>query len=296
MKDGEKQKVFRVGAHNSISGGVDKALDRAVELRASALQFFSHNVRSWKKKQLEAEEVKKFRRKYLDSEKIKYAVIHSSYLINLASPKDKLRKKSIESLKDELIKADKLGIPDLNTHIGAHTGSGREAGLEKIRESLNELSKSPAFSSSEVNILLENTAGSGTTLGKNFSEIGFVLEGLDRKDRFGVCFDTCHGYAAGYPLATRSGLEETLEDLRENFDISKLKLVHVNDTESELGSNVDRHEHIGKGNIGSEGFLNILNHPQLCDLPFILETPKEEIDGEDGDLRNLKKLKELRDK
>ena len=296
MAENNNWETFIIGAHNSISGGVHKALDRAIELHTNSCQIFSHNVRSWQKKEFEHEEIENFKDRYQRSNEIKYVVIHTSYLINLASPKEELWKKSIQGLKDELKKADQLGVDHINTHIGAHTGSGREKGLNRIIKALNIISESDVFTSSSVDILLENTAGSGTTLGKDFEEIGYVLNELDRKERFGVCFDTCHGFAAGYPVDNKSGLDSTLNELDEELHIDKLKLIHLNDSKGKLASNKDRHAHIGQGEIGGDGFRNILNHPLLYRLPFIIETPKEKIDGEDGDIVNLRKLKNLRDR
>lgn len=278
-----------LGAHMSIAGGVDKALDRAAELEANALQIFSQNVRSWKTRTLGEDEVRRFKEKR-EEYGVVYVVIHTSYLLNLASPKDDLWEKSKEGLIEEIGRADLLGIPAINTHIGAHTGSGLEAGIDRLVTALREIEGTEEFQNSKTAILLENTAGAGTTLGSDFEELGRVLSQLHEPDRFGVCVDTCHGYAAGYDLSSPEGLGDTLDEFDSAVGLDNLKLLHLNDSVGELGSNKDRHDHIGRGMIGEEGFRAIVNEPRLLGVPLILETPKEEIDGVPADRVNLDRL------
>ncbi len=282
-----------LGSHLSIAGGVDKAIDRAYALNENALQIFSQNVRAWKTRQLGVEEVEKFKNKR-EKYGIDYVVIHTSYLLNLASPKDKLWEKSKAGLLEEIERADALGISAINTHIGSHTGSGLENGLNRLVTALRDITETEEFNNSTVTILLENTAGAGSTLGSDFSELGQVLDQIDYPDRFGVCVDTCHGFAAGYDLSTKYGVQCTLESFDEHVGTDNLKLVHLNDSKGELGSNKDRHNHIGRGKIGEEGFKAIINHPDVRDLPFILETPKEKLDGMEADRVNLDKVMDLR--
>lgn len=278
-----------LGAHMSIAGGVDKALDRAVDFDMNALQIFSQNVRSWKTRELGVDEVRKFKEKR-ERYGIVYVVIHTSYLLNLASPKDGLWEKSKKGLIEEIRRADLLGVPAINTHIGAHTGSGMDAGIDRLVEALNEISRTDEFSESTVTILLENTAGAGTTLGSNFTELGRVLSRLDRPDRFAVCVDTCHGFAAGYDIRSKSALRNTLDEFEEKVGLENLQLIHLNDSQGDLGSNKDRHDHIGKGKIGDEGFEALINESDLEGIPLILETPKEKIEGEEADRVNLDKI------
>ncbi|MBS3786858.1 deoxyribonuclease IV [Candidatus Bipolaricaulota bacterium] len=283
-----------LGAHVSIAGGVDNAVDRAADFEMNAMQIFSHNVRSWSTRELTGEEIDKFQEKRKEFG-IEYAVAHTSYLLNLASPKDDLWKKSKKGLVEEIRRADLLGIQAVNTHIGAHTGSGMESGINRLVAALKEIESTDVFQNSEVNILLENTAGGGTKLGSDFSELGDVLDALNYSNRYGVCIDTCHGFAAGYDFATETGLEETLEEFDHEVGLDELKLIHLNDSVGDLGSRKDRHAHIGRGKIGDEGFVAVVNNPNLRELPFILETPKEKLDGKEADRVNLDKVMNMRE-
>lgn len=284
-----------LGAHMSISGGIDSSVDRARELNTNALQIFSHNVRSWTTRELTQEEIERFKSKRKEYG-VDYAVVHTSYLLNLASPKDDLWEKSKKGLVEEIRRADLLGIPDINTHIGAHTGSGLDTGLTRLVSALKEVEETDVFEDSKVKVLLENTAGRGTKLGSDFAELGTVLEEMDYSDRFGICVDTCHGFAAGYDFSRESGLKKTLEEFDKEVGLDKLDLVHLNDSVGERGSRKDRHAHIGRGKIGDDGFAALVNNPELKDLPFILETPKEKLDGEDADRVNLDRVMDLRRK
>ena len=282
-----------LGAHMSIAGGIDRSVDRAAEFGMNALQIFSHNVRSWKTREITEEEAEQFKEKRKNSG-IDYAVVHTSYLLNLASPKDDLWEKSKKGLVEEIRRAHLLGIPAINTHIGAHTGSGMENGLDRLVAALKDVEATEVFGDSNVKVLLENTAGSGTKLGSDFTELGQILKELDRDDRYGVCIDTCHGYAAGYDFATESGLEETLKEFDTEVGLENLELIHLNDSVGNRGSHKDRHAHIGRGKIGDEGFSAVVNNTHLRELPFVLETPKEELDGEEADRVNMDKVMDLR--
>ncbi len=261
-----------LGCHLSIAGGLERPFDRAEALGINAMQIFSHNARSWRMAELQAGEIRGFRGRWRESE-LDYIVIHTGYLINLASPREELYRRSIDGLVGELRRAVELGIPQVNTHIGAHVGGGQQWGLARAREGLREILE--RTENLEVKLLLENTAGEGTALGSRFEELAMLLNEMDHpKGRLGICFDTCHGFAAGYDIASIAGLEATLEDLEDRIGLDRLSLIHLNDSRHPLGSRKDRHEHIGEGKIGLAGFRGIVNHPALRDLPFILETPK----------------------
>ncbi len=284
-------RTMLLGCHLSISGGLEKTIARAEELQINALQIFSHNARSWKMGPLKPDEAKRFiehrRRAHIE-----YAVIHTIYLINLASPDPKNFKLSVQALTDEVQRAGELKIPHVTTHIGAHLGQGAERGVERIIEAINAVLASPqAKNAPDVKILLENSAGEGTELGATFAELGEVLKNIKYRERVGVCIDTCHAFAAGYDLTTPQGLEETLTELDRAVGLESVELIHVNDSKFPLGARRDRHEHIGQGYIGSEGFRLIVNHPALKEKPFILETPK---DDDSSDPMNLARIRALR--
>jgi len=288
-----------LGCHLSISGGLHRALNQAAELGVNALQIFSHNARSWKMKPLSADEIELFKHRWAQSA-VEYIVIHTSYLINLASPKEDVYQRSIEALTREIERAGRLGIRHVNTHVGAHLGTGMKRGLQRIVAALDEVFESPpAKEYPDVLVLLENDAGQGTSLGARFDELGEIIDNVSYPERLGVCFDTCHGYAAGYDFTSPKGLAEMLDALEEKIGLERLKLIHVNDSKHPLGSRRDRHEHIGRGKIGLEGFRLIVNHPKLRELPFILETPKAEHEDEklnsDMDRVNIRTIRGLRE-
>ncbi|MCR4404575.1 MAG: deoxyribonuclease IV [Candidatus Acetothermia bacterium] len=285
-----------LGCHLSIAGGLERVFAQAEELGINALQIFSHNARSWKMGELPPEEAARFRLSWAAS-RVEYIVIHTIYLINLASPREELYRRSIGAVVKELERAAALGVPQVNTHIGAHVGMGQEWGLARARAALREVLR--RTDGLPVKLLLENTAGEGTVLGSRFEELALLLE-LDRGgERLGLCFDTCHGFAAGYDIASARGLEETLAQLELEIGLERLALIHLNDSQYKLGSHKDRHQHIGEGEIGLEGFARIINHPKLRDLPFILETPKlaqesAKLDS-DADPINLDRIRRLRE-
>jgi len=280
-----------LGCHLSISGGLEQAVARAEALNINALQIFSHNARSWKMSPLSPDDAKKFLERRQRAH-IEYTVIHTIYLINLASPDPKNFKLSVQALKDELQRAGELRIPHVNTHIGAHMGQGVEKGLERIVEALDSVLASPqAKNAPDVKILLENSAGEGTELGASFAELGMVLHNIKDKSRVGVCIDTCHAFCAGYDLTTPQALDKTLSELERTVGLERVELIHLNDSKFPLGSRRDRHEHIGQGYIGLEGFRLVVNHPALRDKPFILETPK---DDDSSDPTNVARVRSVR--
>ena len=288
-----------IGCHLSIAGGLHKALERAADLDTNALQIFSHNARSWTFKPLDDDEPTRLR----DTQRngpVDYVVIHTSYLINLASPKDDVYEKSVDALQKEIERAGQLGIPHVNTHVGKHLDAGVDAGIETIIGAINTVLEGDAARQyPDVKIVLENDAGQGTALGATFEELGRIIDGVDQDGRLAVCFDTCHGLAVGYDFRSEQGLDAMLTEVEETVGLDRLVLLHINDSKHPLGSRKDRHEHIGRGHIGLDGFRPIVNHPTTRDLPFVLETPKE--DSEDEKLNsnmdpiNLQAIRDLRD-
>ncbi len=277
-----------LGAHTSTTGGVSKAIERAEKLGFTAIQIFTKNNNRWFSKLLDEDEINKFKT-VLKQSNIKFIVSHDSYLINLCAVKPDLLKKSREAFIDELTRCELLGIPFLNFHPGSHTGRGEEEGLKVIAESINIAhEKTKDFN---VSSMLELTAGQGTALGYKFEHIAKIIEMVDEKERMSVCIDTAHIFAAGYDIRTNESYVKTMSEFDKIIGLEKLKCFHINDSKKELGSRIDRHEHIGKGFIGKEGFINIMNDKKVESVPKILETPKGKEQLED--LENLAILKSL---
>jgi len=277
--------MMKFGLHLSIKGSIDRVIDRAVERDCNIFQMFSRNPRGWRSRKLELEEVEGFKMK-LRGSGIWPVFIHTPYLLNLASPKEDVYSKSVEALKDELLRAADLGVPYVITHLGSHLGHGKREGLRRIVDAVNN-----SFSAVENDIilLLENTAGTRNSMGSSFEDIESIAAGIEDRERIGVCFDTCHAFAAGYDLVSRGAVEYTLRRFDQIIGLKELKLVHLNDSKGALGSRIDRHEHIGLGKIGERGFKNILKS-RLGRLPLILETP---VDKRRSDVENLRKVREL---
>lgn len=256
------------------------------------MQIFSKNAATWREKILDKEEVKRFKRNLKNSNpNIDPVFIHTSYLINLASPSDELYFKSIDSFIEEMKRADLLmREPYLITHPGAHTGAGEEYGIQRVIRAFNIILERTTDLNLKTVILLENTAGSGTHLGYTLGQWKRMVEGVKDKNKMGICFDTCHSFAAGFDLSNKEGVEQTLEELDKRLGLDRLKVVHLNDSKYPLGSRKDRHMHIGKGYIGLEGFKIMVNHRYLKNLPFVLETPKF---GQRDDLENINLVKTM---
>jgi deoxyribonuclease IV len=276
---------MRLGLHLSIQGSIDRVIDRALERGCDTLQMFSRNPRGWDSKKLEPLGVKSFRNKLNESE-IWPVFIHTPYLLNLASPRDVVYVKSLKVLKDELHRASELGVPYVVTHLGSHLGYGKMEGFKRIVRAVNH---SLSSVENDAILLLENTAGTKNSMGSAFEDIAHILNKIEIKERIGVCFDTSHAFAAGYDLVSQGAVQQTLQRFEEIVGFERLKLVHLNDSKGALGSKMDRHEHIGMGMIGEQGFRNILQS-RLGQLPLILETP---IDERRNDLENLEKVGEL---
>jgi len=281
---------LKIGCHISIVGGIDNSVKRAEELGCSTMQIFSKNASTWREKILKKDEVENFREN-LKNSNINPAFIHTSYLINLASPLDELYFKSINAFLEEMKRADiLLTEPYLITHPGAHTGAGEEYGIQRIIRALNIILEKSADLGLKTMILLEDTTGSGTHLGYTFYQLKRMVEEVKDRKRIGMCFDTCHAFGAGYDLSHQEGVEQTLGEIDKYLGLERLKVIHLNDSKFPLGSRKDRHMHIGKGYIGLEGFRGLVNHKYLKDLPFILETPKHD---EKDDLKNINLVKSL---
>jgi len=281
---------LKIGCHVSIAGGIDNSIKRAEELGCSTMQIFSKNASTWREKILKRDEVESFKENLKDSN-INPVFIHTSYLINLASPSDELYFKSINAFIEEMKRANiLLTEPYLIIHPGAHTGAGEEYGIERIIRALNIILEKSGDLGLKTMILLEDTAGSGTHLGYSFCQLKRMMEGTKDKKRIGICFDTCHAFSAGYDLSHQEGIKQTLEEFEKYIGLDKLKVIHLNDSKFPLGSRKDRHMHIGKGFIGLEGFKVLVNHKYLKNLPFILETPKHD---EKDDINNINLVKSL---
>ncbi len=276
---------MKLGKHVSIAGGIDKAPGRARNINCNCLQIFAKNPRRWRGRKIHENEAEKTKIN-LNKFKTKPLVVHDTYLINIASPKEKLWKKSITTLKDEYNKANKLGAKYLIIHPGNHTGQGKQYGVKRISKALNLLLNN----NNKVSLLLENVAGRGTSIGSNFKELYDIINNVRLKEKIDVCLDTCHAFAAGYNLAVPEGIETMLSKFETFIGLEHLKIIHINDSKHPRGTNKDEHAHIGKGYIGLDGFKYLINHPQLRDLPFILETPKFKGENEDvNTLLNLRK-------
>jgi len=275
---------MRVGAHVSIAGGVDNAVERQRDVGGNCGQIFTHSPQVWQDPNVGDDEAERFQaetREKLDGP----WVIHSSYLVNLCTPKEDLREKSIDSMQAEVDAAAKLGIEYVNVHLGAHTGAGVDAGLDNAASALDELDVPDG-----VTVLVESDAGSGTKLGGDFEHLARVLAASDRD--LEVCLDTAHAFAAGYDLSTATGVEETVTDLDETVGLDNLACIHLNDSKHECGTNKDEHAHIGEGHIGEAGMRAVLTHPELREVPFVLETPNE--DGR-GFAWNIDRAREFHD-
>ena len=278
---------IRIGAHVSISGGMDKAIERQEEIGGNCGQIFAGSPRTWSVSEYDKEEGENFQASRDEKGQNPY-VIHSTYLVNLATPKDDLFEKSLNCLQSELDAAATLGVEYVVFHPGAHTGSGRDTGVKRIAEGIDEL-EIPE----NVTLLLENTAGKGTTLGRSMGELRDMIKHADTPDeKIGVCIDTCHAHAAGYDLVSEEGFQDFLQEIKEDIGLDKIEVLHLNDSKDERGSEKDNHMDIGYGEIGDEGFRNLVNAEEFEDLPMILETPSDKRAGYKENLEHILELRE----
>lgn len=256
-----------VGAHMPITGGLQKSAERASELGFKTFQIFTRNPRGWAYPELKEDEVEEFLKL---TEGFVSVNSHMPYLPNLASPKDDIYEKSVDSLIEEMKRAKRLKLKYIVVHVGSHLGAGIEKGKERV---IKGVLKAINSVSCDCYVLLENMAGQKNSVGSRLEDLADIIKGIN-SDRVGVCFDTCHAFAAGYDIATQTGLKQTIEQIDKLIGLDKIKLIHLNDSKGGLGSGLDRHERIGKGFIGKKGFRNFFKAEQLInDKPLILETP-----------------------
>jgi len=258
-----------LGAHMSIAGGVAKSIERGLSIGCTAIQIFTGYNNRWLSKAIPPDELADF---YQKKSQVGIIFAHNNYLVNLASPDAEISRKSYHSMLDELRRATALGLPFLVIHPGSHLGSGEKEGLTRIARHLNDLFAETR--ESELRILLETTAGQGSNLGYRFEQLAEILSGVQDQDRIGICFDTCHAFAAGYDFRTPHGYERTFDEFDRIIGISRILAFHLNDSKHETGSRKDRHEHIGQGFLGLEAFRLLINDNRFARVPMVIETPK----------------------
>ncbi|MEO6198277.1 MAG: deoxyribonuclease IV [Dehalococcoidia bacterium] len=279
---------MRIGAHVSTSGGTDKAIDRAVDIGAEAIQIFSGAPQAWRRKSYKADEVAEFKKKSAEKD-VGPAFIHGLYLVNLASQNPDLIVKSFTALVEEMQAASLIGAKGVIFHLGSHKGAGYEACVDQV---IDQCRKVLAATPDDAWLILENSAGMGGAIGSKFAELGRIARDSG-SDRVKVCLDTCHTFAAGYDMATPDGLAATMDEFDREIGLERLVAVHANDSKAPLAGGLDRHANIGEGHIGRDGFANIMSHPAFADVPFLLEVPG--FDNEGPDAKNVAILKELRE-
>ena len=286
MKNKKKAPPFRVGVHTSIAGGISNSIERAVLLDCNTVQIFSHSPRQWRKTVIPSNEAERFTALRQESN-INPVFVHASYLINLASLSPDVVTKSIDLLAYEMDNADQIGAEYVVLHTGSASGEDGAIARQKAARALKE---SLEKKQGKASIILENTAGQRGDITSTIQSLADIMD-LCNSDRIsGICIDTCHAFASGYDIKSRKGLNKLLTEIKKYIGIDKLKLIHLNDSKKHLGSGVDRHEHIGRGAIGIDGFRNILSDRRIRKVPIILETPKE---NEDDDKKNLKTVLSL---
>jgi deoxyribonuclease-4 len=279
-----------LGAHESIAGGYYKAVERARAVGCDCVQIFTKNNNQWRAKELTDEDARLFKAA-LKQHGIAHPLAHDSYLINLASPDPMLWKKSVDSFVMEMLRADRLGIRYLVTHPGAYTSGTEESGIAAIVRALDEVHAQTR--GIKTRCLLENTAGQGSCLGCRFEQLAQVIDRVRNPDLLGVCIDTCHLFAAGYPISTEKEYQRTMRALDKVVGRKLVRAFHLNDSAKPFGSRVDRHAHIGRGMIGKEAFRLLLNDRRFSNVPMYIETPKGEEKGKDLDAINLRTLRRL---
>jgi deoxyribonuclease IV len=278
---------MQIGAHVSISGSIDKAVDNAVERECSAFQIFTRSPRSWHAKNLSDIEVNEYKEKLRASKIDRFATVaHMPYLPNLSSPDKAAHTKSVNTMIKEVERCHMLGIPYLVAHLGSHMGTGEEKAMKRLVEAF----KKSAENNKDVIILLENTAGQKNSVGSDFEQLASIFFQLKPSKRFGVCIDTCHAFAAGYDLRTEQTVTKTMNKFDKAIGFEHLKILHLNDSKGEIGCKVDRHEHIGLGKIGEKGLSKVIKIMNKKKIPIVLETP---IDDKRDDFENIKKAKAL---
>ena len=279
-----------LGAHMSIAGGYHNAVLEAARAGCNVVQLFTKNNSQWRAKPIASDETTLFRSTLADS-KIAHPIAHASYLINLASPDELLRQKSIEGMVTELSRADQLGIPYVVVHPGAYTTLSEEQGIALAAASIDQIHQS--LPKGKSRIALELTAGQGTCLGCSLTQLAAIIGAVRRKRRVYICVDTCHAFAVGIDLKNRKAYLSFWRQFEDLLGLDRLIAIHLNDSKRELGSRVDRHAHIGHGHIGLEGFRHLLKDKRFEAVPMYLETPKGDLNGESWDVINLRTLRQL---
>jgi len=277
---------MRFGFHISIAGGFSKVVERAKVRSCETIQFFSRNPRGWRYDPLNKKEVEDFRSSVKSSDLFPI-FLHLPYLPNIASRESKFYDRSIDSIVEDLKRAEEVGAQYLIIHIGHRLESSENQAVDAVSHGMDQ-----AFErvKNAVILLLENTAGQGTEIGYNFEQLRRIIDGVHEKERVGICLDTAHSFEAGYDLSGKDGIERTLESFDRTIGLKRLHLLHLNDSKTPLGSRKDRHWHIGEGYVGREGFRSLINHPQLKGLPGIMETPRKDTVE---DLKNMKVIRSL---
>jgi deoxyribonuclease-4 len=278
-----------LGAHVRASGGVWNAVENGRRLGAEAIQLFAGSPRTWKPMLYKEADAVRFREERAASA-IRFVVIHTIYLINLATSNEDFYRKSVESLVGAVAAAEQLGAQAIVTHIGSHQGSGFAAGLARVTDALGKALEQ--CGDSHVRVLLEDTAGAGGTMGRTFEDLAAIIDSVGGDPRLGLCLDTAHLYEAGYDIATPAGLGGALEGLDASVGLERLVMLHLNDSKTPLASNVDRHENIGEGQLGLASMTTIVNHPAFAEMPGITEVPG--FDGHGPDEQNMELLRSLR--
>lgn len=277
---------MRFGFHISISGGLSTVVEKAQVRGCETIQFFSRNPRGWKYDSLDHDEVKPFRAS-IRSSSLFPLFLHLPYLPNIASKGSKFYDRSIDSIMSDLERAEQLGAGYLIIHIGHRMESSEDEAIEAVAWAIN---RSLERVNNSVLLLLENTAGQGSEIGYEFGQIKKIIERVEKRERIGICLDVAHAFEAGYDLSNRDGIERTFESFDRTIGMTRLHLLHLNDSKTPLGSRKDRHWHIGEGYIGLEGFRYLINHALLKHLPGIMETPRKDTVE---DLRNMKVIRSL---
>jgi len=278
--------LMRFGFHISIAGGFKTVVAKAKEKNCETIQLFSRNPRGWQFSSLDKKDIEQFKHD-IKTSGISPVFVHMPYLPNLASGEKVLFRKSVESLMVDLERCEILSIPYLIMHVGRRMAITEDKAIKNVATGINQAFKKVG---NRLKLLLENTAGMGSEIGYNFSQLQAIIQLIENKNRIGVVLDTAHTFEAGYNLATKNGLDETLKEFDKLVGLKRLHLLHLNDSKTDFGSHVDRHWHIGEGKIGEEGFRNIVNHPLLRHLPGIMETPRT---NDEEDLKNMKTIRSL---
>ena len=274
----------------SVAGGHYRAAEAGKKVGCDCIQIFTKNNNQWRARPIAPEDAERFRQA-VSEHGLQHPIAHDSYLINLAAPDDELWRKSIDAFVDELQRAELLGLAYVVAHPGSFTSSSEEAGLARIVAALDEVHAQTR--GLKVQALLENTAGQGSNLGWRFEHLATILSGVGDPERLGVCIDTCHLFAAGYPLISPNDYQATFDSLAMVVGLEQIKAFHLNDSQKDFGSRVDRHAHIGEGKLGLEPFRHLLNDERFAATPMYLETPKGTEDGVDLDAKNLAALRSL---